>query len=346
MEIAMKAVGLTRYLPIEDPQSLVDLDLPRPLVHGHDLLVAVKAVSVNPVDTKVRAPKPGEESPPRVLGWDAAGVVEAVGPAATLFKPGDEVFYAGSIDRSGSNAEHQLVNERIVGRKPRSLSFADAAALPLTSITAWELMFDRMRIAIGKPPSQGVLLIIGAAGGVGSIATQLARRLTGLTVIGSASRPETRDWVLQMGAHHVVDHRQPLAPQLGAIAPDGVNYVLSLTATDQHFAEIADIVAPQGHVGLIDDPQQPLDIRLLKRKSVALHWEFMYTRPLFNTPDVIAQHRLLNEVADLVDAGLIRSTRTEDYGVINAANLRRAHALLESGKSIGKIVLSGFPSDG
>ena len=337
----MRAVGLYQYLPIEHPESLVDVELPAPEPGPRDLRVAVRAVSVNPVDVKVRAPKPDRETAPRILGWDAAGVVDAVGRDVHLFKPGDQVFYAGSIARPGTNAELHLVDERIVGRKPKKLSFAQAAALPLTSLTAWELLFDRFEIPRGIATSDA-LLIIGAAGGVGSIATQLARRLTGLTVIGTASREESAEWVRSMGAHAIVDHRQPLAAQVKAINAAGARYVAGLTATDQHFEAVADLIAPEGKFGLIDDPRKPLDIRVLKRKSASIHWEFMFTRALFETAEPMAQHRILNHIAELVEAGTIRTTFTHDMGVINAENLRKAHAAIESGTTIGKLVLSGF----
>jgi zinc-binding alcohol dehydrogenase family protein len=337
----MKAVGYRQALPIAEPDALLDMELPDPAPRGRELLVQVKAVSVNPVDTKVRSSTAPPEGEIKVLGWDAAGVVVAVGPEATLFKPGDEVWYAGSIDRPGTNAEYHLVDERIVGRKPRSLDFAQAAALPLTTITAWELLFDRLGVSPGKRISGESLLIIGAAGGVGSILTQLACRLTGLTVIGTASRPETTQWVSALGAHHVIDHGQPLSAELKRIGLYPVSHVASLTQTDRHLSEIVESLAPQGKFGLIDDPPA-FDVKQLKRKSLSLHWEFMFTRALFETPDMIAQHRLLTEVADLVDAGVIRTTLGELFGRITADNLKRAHALLESGKAKGKIVLEGF----
>lgn len=336
----MKAVAYRQSLPIDDPHSLLDVNLPDPAPPGgRDLLVRVHAVSVNPVDTKIRQ-NVDPAGADKVLGWDAAGTVLAVGPQAELFRPGDAVFYAGAIDRAGSNAELQLVDERIVGRKPATLDFAHAAALPLTAITAWELLFDRLGVVRGT--SVGTLLIVGAAGGVGSMAVQIARQRTSLTVIGTASRPPSQAWVRELGAHHVVDHRDGLLANVRAVAPDGVDVAMSLTHTEQHYQALVELLKPQGRLGLIDDPATPLDIRALKRKSLSLHWEFMYTRSLFHTPDMLAQHRLLNEVADLVDAGVLRGTLREHLGSINAANLRRAHALLESGRSIGKLVLEGF----
>ena len=336
----MRAVAYRKSLPITAADALVDVELDRPKPAGHDLLVAVKAVSVNPVDYKVRlrADPAGEA---KVLGFDAAGVVVEAGPEVTLFKPGDEVYYAGSIARPGTNAEFHLVDERITGHKPRSLGFAEAAALPLTAITAWELLFDRLGVARGPGRDRRSALIIGGAGGVGSIAIQLARRLTGLTVIATASRPETMSWCRELGAHHVIDHSKPFAPQLAAAGVPSVDLVLGLTATDQHAAQIAEVIAPQGRFGLIDDPKA-LDISLFKRKSVSVHWEFMFTRPVFQTPDMIEQHKLLDEVARLVDEGVLRTTLGDNFGRINAANLKRAHALVESGKARGKIVLEGF----
>jgi NADPH2:quinone reductase len=337
----MKAVGYQQSLPIDDAAALLDIELPKPEPAGRDLLVAVKAVSVNPVDTKVRrraAPPAGEF---KLLGYDAAGVVEAVGPQVKLFKPGDQVFYAGSNQRSGTNAEFHLVDERIVGRKPASLDFAPAAALPLTAITAWELLFDRLKVQPGKSHDPRTLLIIGGAGGVGSMLIQLARRLTGLTVVATASRPESRKWCLELGAHAVIDHSQTLPPQLAALALPPVALIASLTGTEQHFPALVEVLAPQGQIGLIDDPAT-LNPMLLKAKSASLHWEAMFARSTFQTDDMIAQHQLLNDVADLIDKGVLRTTLDQSFGTINAANLKRAHALIESGKAVGKIVLAGW----
>lgn len=336
----MKAVAYQKSLPISHPESLVDVSLAEPVASGHDLLVEVRAVSANPIDTKVRLraePAPGQWN---VLGWDAAGIVRDVGENVSLFKPGDKVWYAGSVVRPGSNSELQLVDERIVGAMPTSLDFARAAAMPLTSITAWEMLFDRLGLKEGGHQGE-TLLIVGAAGGVGSIMTQLAHQLTGLTVIGTASRPHTLAWVEDMGAHHVIDHSRPLGDELRRLGMPHMNYVVSLNQTDAHYSEIVEIVAPQGKFGLIDDPKA-IDISLLKRKSISLHWESMFTRSMFATPDQIAQHHLLERVAALVDEGRIRTTFADHFGRISAANLKRAHALLESGKSRGKIVLEGF----
>lgn len=338
----MKAIGLTKYLPITDSASLVDFEITEPEAQGHDLLVSVRAVSVNPVDTKIRAPKDGVEDPPRVLGWDAAGVVVAVGPDVTLFAPGDEVFYAGSITRPGTNSELHLVDERIVGSKPKSLSFAEAAALPLTSITAWEALFDRMGIARDGASAGKSLLVIGGAGGVGSIAIQIAKRVAGLEVIATASREETRSWCLELGADHVVNHREDIPAQLAAISFEHVDYVLCLNDTDGHWNTMAEVVAPQGHICSIVETSAPVDLQLLKAKSASFSWELMFTRSMFGTPDMIEQHRLLNEVASLVDAHTLRSTLGQVVGPIDAANLRKAHAQLESGRTIGKVVLEGW----
>lgn len=338
----MKAIAYKVPQAIALPESLMDIELPEPVATGRDLLVQVHAVSVNPVDTKVRQsafPADGEEY--KVLGWDACGIVQAVGPEVSLFQPGDRVWYAGSIARPGTNSQLHLVDERIVAHAPKTLDFAAAAALPLTTITAWEMLFDRLGVAPGKAPTDKAILIIGASGGVGSILTQLASRLTALTVIGTASRPETQAWVQDLGAHHVIDHSQPLAEQLERIGHPEVDYVVSLTHTDQHFDQIVQLIAPQGKFGLIDDPAS-LDVGKLKRKSVSLHWEFMFTRALFGTDDMQAQHRLLSEVAALIDAGLIRTTLTERCGSINASNMKKAHALIESGKAKGKLVLEGW----
>jgi len=338
----MKAIAYYQSLPADHPEALQDVQLDAPSPGPHDLLVEVRAISVNPVDTKIRQGVAPENGAAKVLGWDATGVVKAVGSEVTLFQPGDRVFYAGAIDRAGANSELHLVDERIVGAMPASLSFAEAAALPLTAITAWELLFERLQIAEGSADQGQSLLIVGAAGGVGSILTQLARRLTGLTVIGTASRPETQAWVRQLGAHHVIDHGKPLSEELARIGVGQVTHVASLTQTDQHYAQLVECLQPQGRLALIDDPLQPLDVMQLKRKSLSLHWELMFTRSLYQTDDMIEQHRLLQRVSGLVDSGVIRTTLGEHFGRIDAANLRRAHALLESGKAKGKIVLEGF----
>ena len=337
----MKAIAYYNALPINDPKSLQDIELPEPVAGPRDLLVEVKAISVNPVDTKVRQNAQPESGAAKVLGWDVAGVVKAVGSEVSLFKAGDKVFYAGSIARAGGNSELHVVDERIVGHMPKTLGFAEAAALPLTAITAWELLFERLQIREGREDVGQSLLIVGAAGGVGSILTQLASQLTGLKVIGTASREQTQRWVQDLGADLVIDHSQPLSEELKRAGQASVTHVASLTQTDLHLDQLVEALAPQGKLALIDDPKT-LDVTKLKRKSLSLHWEFMYTRSLFETPDMQEQHVLLNRIAELIDAGTLKTTVGEHFGTINAANLRRAHALLESGTAKGKIVLEGF----
>jgi zinc-binding alcohol dehydrogenase family protein len=337
----MKAVGYKKSLPLSDADSLIDFETVKPQPAGRDIRVAVKAISANPVDYKVRKRAAPPEGETKILGYDAAGVVDAVGPDVTLFKAGDEVYYAGSIQRQGTNAEFHLVDERIVGRKPKTLSFAQAAALPLTSITAWELLFDRLGAVPGKSVDPRTLLIIGGAGGVGSILIQLARRLTGLTVVATASRPESRKWCLDLGAHAVIDHAQPMKEQIERLKLPPVALIASLTNTGDHYKALADIIAPQGKYALIDDPAE-FNVAAFKGKSVSVHWESMFTRSSFQTPDMIGQHALLNDVADLIEKGVLRTTLDQTFGTINAANLKRAHALLESGQSRGKIVLEGW----
>lgn len=337
----MKAVGFFQNHPLSHPEALVDVDVAEPTVGPDDLLVEVKAVSVNPVDTKVRAGGTVPANAPRVPGFDAAGIVRAVGASVQGFVPGDEVFYAGAIDRPGSNAQRQAVDARIVGHKPKRLSFADAAALPLTGITAWELLFDRLGVAPGGGGGQR-LLVVGGAGGVGSMLVQIARQFTALTVIATASRPETVEWVTRLGAHHVVDHRRPLADELARLGVDGVHLVASLTQTEQHYPALVAALQPQGKLALIDDPKAPLDIRALKGKSLSLHWEMMFTRSMFRTADIAEQGRLLDEVARAIDDGRLQGTRTRHFGVLSAATLRDAHAWIESGTAIGKGVLDGI----
>lgn len=337
----MKAVGYKKSLPIEDQDALIDFETAKLDPKGRDIRVAVKAISANPVDYKVRKRAAPPEGETKILGYDAAGVVDSVGPEVTLFKPGDEVFYAGSILRQGTNSEFHLVDERIVGNKPKSLTFAQAAALPLTSITAWELLFDRLGALPGKSVDPRTLLITGGAGGVGSILIQLARRLTGLTVVATAMRPESQKWCLDLGAHAVIDHGKPMKEQIEKLKLPPVALVASLTFTDQHYKDIAEFMAPQGRFGLIDDPPE-FTMSTFKSKAISVHWESMFTRSSFQTPDMIAQHHLLDDVADLIDKGVLRTTLDQTFGTINAANLKRAHALLESGKSRGKIVLEGW----
>jgi zinc-binding alcohol dehydrogenase family protein len=336
----MKAIGYHHNLPVDQPHALEDLELPAPRPGPRDLLVRVKAISVNPVDTKVRkntAPPAGQA---KVLGWDAVGVVEGVGADVAGFQIGDRVFYAGSITRPGANSELHVVDERIVAKAPTSLEDAQAAALPLTAITAWELLFDRLRVPRGGGAGQS-LMIVGGAGGVGSILIQLARQLTQLKVIATASRPETQAWCLELGAHAVIDHAQPLAQVLKDGGHEPVDFVAALTQTGKHYPQIVESLKPQGAIGVIDD-MAGLDVMALKQKALSLHWELMFTRAMFETPDMAEQGKLLAEVAMLVDAGRIRTTAGAHYGAINAANLLRAHAWIESGKAQGKVVLEGF----
>ncbi|MBS9722588.1 zinc-binding alcohol dehydrogenase family protein [Tianweitania sp. BSSL-BM11] len=338
----MRVIAYKNPGPIEAAESLIEIERETPKPEGRDLLVSIKAVSVNPVDMKIRASSgPLGDDDVRVLGWDASGIVEAVGPQAGSFQPGDEVFYAGSLIRPGTNAQFHLVDERIVGHKPQSLNWAQAAALPLTSITAWEALFDRLDVRKAVPGAANAIVIIGGAGGVGSIAIQLARQLTDLTVIATASRTETQNWAREMGAHHVIDHSKPLAPQIAELGIGAPGFVFSTTHTDRHMADIAEAIAPQGRFALIDDPKV-VDIVPFKRKSVSVHWELMFTRPIFETVDIGAQGALLNEVAEMVDAGRIRTTLTEHLSPINVANLKKAHALVESAAMRGKVVLEGW----
>ena len=336
----MKAIGYRQNLPVDQPHALEDLELPAPQPGARDLLVRVKAVSVNPVDTKVRrnrAPKPGQ---PEVLGWDAVGVVEGLGADVKGFAKGDRVFYAGSITRPGANSELHVVDERIVAKAPTSLEDGQAAALPLTAITAWELLFDRLRVPQGGGAGQS-LLVVGGAGGVGSILIQLARQLTQLTVIATASRPETQAWCRELGAHAVIDHSRPLAQALKDGGHGQVDFVAALTQTGQHYEQIVESLKPQGALAIIDD-MPVLDAMKLKTKAISLHWELMFTRSMFETPDMAEQGKLLGEVARLVDDKRLRTTAGAHYGTINAANLLRAHAFIESGKAQGKVVLEGF----
>ena len=342
----MKAVGYIKSLPIEDHQSLIDIELTLPVATGRDLLVKINAIAVNPVDYKIRqriSPNGGDY---KVLGWDAVGEVIATGEEAAQFQPGDLVFYAGDLNRQGSNAEYQLVDERLVGSKPKSLSDAEAAALPLTAITAWEMLFEHLVIKQQAPgstdKSDEVILVIGAAGGVGSILIQIAKAITGATIIATASRESSQAWVKKLGADHVVDHTQPLQPQIEALGIGQVTHVASLHSTDSYFDTYTELLVPFGKIAMIDDPAEPLDVMKMKPKSLSLHIEFMYARSMFKAADMDEQSRLLNRVSDLIDQGYIQTTVGKNLGAINAENLKTAHAELESGKSIGKIVLEGF----
>ena len=342
----MKAIGYLKSLPISDPESLNDIELPQPVASGHDLLVKIKAIAVNPVDYKVRQRAAPEDDNYKVIGWDAVGEVVATGEAATLFKPGDVVYYAGDLTRQGSNAEYQLVDERIVGTKPKSLSDAEAAALPLTSITAWELLFDHLGLKQQSPDSNEksneMILVIGAAGGVGSILLQIAKAITGATIIATASRESSQAWVKKLGAHHVVDHTQPLQPQIEALGIGQVTHIASLNSTESYFDSYPEFLSTFGKIAMIDDPSKPLDVMKLKLKSQSLHIEFMFARSMFKAADMDEQGKLLSRVSDLVDQGYIQTTSGKNLGTINAENLKAAHAELETGKAIGKIVLEGF----
>ena len=337
----MKAVGYRKAGSIDRTDALIDFKADKPTPSGRDLLVKVQAVSVNPVDTKIRQRRVPEGREPDVLGWDAVGTVEAVGEAVTAFSPGDVVWYAGAINRPGTNAEYHLVDERIVGAAPKSIPAAAAAAMPLTTLTAYEMLFDRLRVGESVPGGTQTLLIIGGAGGVGSVTIQLARALTDLTVVATASRPETQDWVQELGAHHVISHADPIGPQLEALGIQSVDFVYSTNHSELYAAQAGEAMTPQGRFGLIDDPET-FDIMPFKPKSISVHWEFMYTRSLFATSDMNRQSDILNHVASLIDEGKIRSTATETLGTICAANLIKAHAILESGKAKGKLVLEGF----
>jgi zinc-binding alcohol dehydrogenase family protein len=341
----MKAIGYTQNLPISDRESLVDIELPQPVATGRDLLVNVKAIAVNPVDYKIRQNVAPESDEYKVIGWDAVGEVVAKGDQATAFEVGDIVYYAGDLNRQGSNAEYQPVDERIVGNKPKSLSNAEAAALPLTSITAWELLFEHLAIAKQVPgnveKTDDVILVVGAAGGVGSILLQLASALTGATIIATASRESSQAWVKKLGADHVVDHTKPLKPQIDALNIGDVTHVASLNRTDSYFDTYIELLAPFGKIAMIDDPKS-IDVMKMKPKSLSLHIEFMFARSMFSAKDIQEQSSLLNQVADLIDSGVIQTTVGKNLGVVNAENLKKAHEELEAGTSIGKIVLESF----
>jgi len=345
----MKAVGLYKYLPVSDPECLVDVTVDKPEAQEKDLLVKVKAISVNPVDTKVRirGPKDIQEPEPKILGWDVAGIVEEVGEETSLFNVGDEVYYSGSITRPGCNSEYHLVDERIVGKKPQSLSFEEAAALPLTTITAWEALFERLNIQPQPTTNAGKsVLIIGGAGGVGSIAIQLAKHVAGLEVIATASRKESIAWCQKMGADHCINHYNPFKNELEKIGIQEVDYIFCCNSTEMHFQNMADVIKPQGKICMIVETkeQQPLNINIFQSKSVILAWELMFTKSMYHTPDMQSQYDLLNQVSELVDKNVLKTTLREVLGSINAANLREAHRRIESGRMIGKLVLSGINS--
>ncbi len=334
----MKAIGYTKSLTIDQALALEAIEIADPSLGARDLMVEVEAISVNPVDVKVRM-RAEPESGHKILGFDAAGQVRAVGAEVTLFQPGDSVFYAGDVTRQGTNAALHAVDERIVGRKPTSLNMSEAAALPLTSITAWEILFDCFKLKEGAGAGED-LLVIGGAGGVGSILIQLAKRLTALRVIATASRPETIDWCRKMGADEIIDHRQSLPEQMRALGSEP-RYVAGLTASDRHFDAIVELIRPRGEIALIDDPPG-LEIAKIKPKALSFHWEFMFARSMFQTADMIAQHDLLNRVADLVEVGEIQTTATRNLGPMTVETLREAHRIQESGRAIGKTVLEAI----
>jgi zinc-binding alcohol dehydrogenase family protein len=340
----MKAIGVYHYQPAEASDCFAEVELGKPNPTGKDLLVRVKAVSVNPVDYKVRSSIQQIQDSPRILGWDAAGVVEDIGEDASLFQVGDEVYYAGSIARPGSNSEYQLVDERIVGHKPTSFSFEEAAALPLTAITSWEALFERLGVEPHKTPQNrnSIVLIIGGAGGVGSMAIQLARQVAGLQVIATASRPKSIAWCQYLGADHCINHHEPFPDQLKALGIQEIDYILCFNDTDLHFPTMAEVIKPQGKICSVVENKAPLDMNRLKNKSVTFAWEFMFTKSMYSTEDIQSQHEILDRVADLVDQGILKTTLTETIGPLTPENLAKAHAELESGKTIGKIVLSGI----
>lgn len=342
----MKAVGYRSPLPITEPESLLDIEIPKPELRPRDLLVEVKAISINPIDAKMRIKEePFEGQEYRVLGWDAAGVVVATGRDTSLFKVGDEVYYAGCIGRQGANAQLHAVDERIVSLKPDSLSFAESAAIPLTALTAWELLFDRWvtppRRSYGEA-CQGTMLVFAGAGGVGSMVIQMARHLTPVGVVATASRPETEAWCRKLGAHYVIDHRAQVRQQMEELEIPEVEYIALLSGTDEQYPGVVDLLKPQGKLGIIDSPKNPVDVRALKQKSASLHWESMFARSYYETPDILRQHDILTEVARLIDLGTLKTTMTQNLGPINAENLKQAHALMESGAAIGKTVLEGW----
>ena len=336
----MKAVAFTHYLPVENPKAFLDVDLEKPNPAGHDILVAIKAIAVNPVDTKVRAPKDDVEQTPRVIGFDASGIVEAVGTDVTLFKVGDAVYYAGDITRPGTNQEFHLVDERIVGHKPTSLSHAEAAALPLTTITAYEAFYDRLGIDRDGADKGQTILIIGAGGGVGSIGIQLAKQ-SGMTVIATASRPETQAWVKELGADHVINHREDMVAQVRALGMHHIDHI-AIFNDMRHWDAAVELIRPQGGIVSIDNTDLPMPMGGMKMKAASLQWEFMFARSMHKTPDMIEQHKLLTYVAKEIDAGRIRTTLSQVLAPINAANMREAHRLVETGKAKGKIVVEGF----
>ncbi|WP_426485437.1 zinc-binding alcohol dehydrogenase family protein [Flavobacterium sp. 2] len=335
----MKAIGFKTSLPIEEKESFIEFETLKPVPGAHDLLVKIDAISVNPVDFKIRqnSAKDTVLETPKIIGWDAVGIVQAVGEKVTLFEVGDPVYYAGDITKQGSNAEFQIIDERIVGRKPKSLSIEEAAVIPLTALTAWEILFDRIRINAEKDKGKSIL-IIGGAGGVGSIAIQLAKKIAGLTVIATASRPETIDWCKNQGADYVVDHKN-LISEVRKAGFEHVDFILDFVDTNAYWEIMTELIKPQGHIASITGSSNPVALNSLKSKSVSFSWELMYTRSMFQTEDMIEQHHILNKVADLLDNGILKTTLNETLNGLTADNLKKAHQLLESGKTIGKIAI-------
>ena len=335
----MKAIGFKTSLPIENPESFIEFEAVKPIPGPHDLLVKIDAISVNPVDFKIRqnSAKDTVLETPKIIGWDAVGIVQAVGQDVTLFEVGDPVYYAGDITKQGSNAEYQIIDERIVGRKPKSLSIEEAAVIPLTALTAWEFLFDRIRIMADKDKGK-TILIIGGAGGVGSIAIQLAKKIAGLTVIATASRPETIAWCKQQGADFVVDHKD-LVSSVRDAGFEYVDFILDFVDTNAYWDTMVELIKPQGHIASITGSSDPVALTKLKSKSVSFSWELMYTRSMYQTEDMVEQHNILNIVADLLEDGILKTTLNTTLNGFSAENLKKAHELLESGRTIGKIAI-------
>ncbi|WP_337966193.1 zinc-binding alcohol dehydrogenase family protein [uncultured Flavobacterium sp.] len=335
----MKAIGFKTSLSIEKEDSFIEFETSKPVPGSHDLLVKIEAVSVNPVDFKIRqnSAKDTVLETPKIIGWDAVGIVEAIGDKVSLFKVGDEVYYAGDLNKQGCNAEYQIIDERIVGHKPKSISIEEAAAIPLTGLTAWEILFDRIRINPEKDKGK-TILIIGGAGGVGSIAIQLAKKIAGLTVIATASRSESIDWCKEQGADFVVNHRN-LVEEVRNAGFQNVDFILDFVDVNQYWDAFVELIKPQGHIGSISDPVESVNLRQLKGKSASFHWELMFTRSMFQTEDMIEQHHILNKLANLLDNGTIQSTLKTTLNGLTVANFKEAHQLLESGKTIGKIAI-------
>ncbi|VDK14708.1 Zinc-type alcohol dehydrogenase-like protein [Oenococcus sicerae] len=340
MKDMMKAIGFKEHLPIEEENSLIEFKLPKPIAKGHDLLVEVSAVSVNPVDIGVRTSGHGILKEPKIIGWDAVGIVDSIGDNVSLFKKGDLVFYAGSFKRSGSDSQYQLVDERIVGHAPKNLIITQTAAMPLTSLTAWEVLFEQLEIdpQDHKFNREHTILIINGAGGVGSIATQLAH-WAGLNVIASASRPETIKWVMEHGADQTVNHRKDLIKEVRELGYKYVDYILELNDLDGHWDEMAELIKPSGRIASITENHRPINLRKLTQKRAKFAWEWMYTKSFYETPDMISQHQILDQVSELLDQGVIKSTLNEVLSPINVSNLKKAHKLVESNRMIGKIVV-------